>query len=127
MNAASSPESGLLAAADGSMSDAEADIRQRYADMRSAVTAGASITVLHVGAEYTAIATGAGPAEAASTIVLAIGSQKTGREHFRHDLPTPGELEIAIQIVEDELMRARIVEERMVWEWIRVGGVAAIS
>jgi hypothetical protein len=37
---------------------------------------------------------------------LALGSRNTSASHFRHDLPTPLELENAINAVEDELMRA---------------------
>lgn len=40
-------------------------------------------------------------------LLLAIGSKKTAAEFFRHSPPTPGEIENAIQQVEDEITRAR--------------------
>ncbi len=62
-----------------------------------------SIT-LHIGAQQTTV-TRSGDTPA--TLALALGSQKTATEYFRHTPPTPGELENAIMAVEDEVTRAR--------------------
>jgi len=46
-------------------------------------------------------------AESAS-VVLEIGHQSVAERFFRHDPPAPGELESAIDAVEDALMSARV-------------------
>lgn len=53
------------------------------------------ITVLHIGEQETAVATGAG-AEPDKVLLLAIGTQSTAAEFFLHTPPTPGEIENAI-------------------------------
>jgi exopolyphosphatase/pppGpp-phosphohydrolase len=65
-----------------------------------------AITLLHIGAEHTEVTVGTG-AQADASLELAIGSYKTATRFFRHNPPTPGELEYAIQWVEDEVNRAR--------------------
>ncbi|WP_394788086.1 hypothetical protein [Rhodoferax sp.] len=81
-------------------------LRHRYRTLRPQVAEGMPITVLHIGADQTVIVAGTGP-EPAEVLVLAIGSGKTAAALFHHNPPTPGELENAIQIVEDEVTRAR--------------------
>ncbi len=46
-------------------------------------------------------------AEPDAVQVLLIGSKKTAADFFKHDLPTPIELESAIMVVEDEVTRLR--------------------
>ncbi len=82
------------------------EIRQRYGVLRPGSAEGKRITVLHIGEEQTALATGAG-AEPQALLVLAIGSRKTAADFFKHAPPTPGEIESAIMLVEDEVSRAR--------------------
>lgn len=84
----------------------ENEIRQQYGALRLGSPPGTAITVLHIGEEETAVATGVG-AEPDAVLVLAIGSRKTAADFFRHTPPTPGELETAIMVVEDEVTRAR--------------------
>ena len=84
---------------------AQADIRARFRRLRASAGLDGAVTVLHIGAEHTAIATGQG-AEAAAWLVLDIGAQKTARQFFKRSLPTPLELETAIATVEDEVIRA---------------------
>lgn len=84
----------------------ETGIHQRYRSIRLGLPAGAPITVLHIGEQETAVATGAG-AEPDKVLMLAIGSQRTAAEFFLHTPPTPGEIENAIVRVEDEVTRAR--------------------
>jgi exopolyphosphatase/pppGpp-phosphohydrolase len=55
-------------------------------------------TWLHIGAETTELAQ-------EEAVALRIGSASIAREHFRHDPPTPLELESAIAAVEDEIAR----------------------
>lgn len=84
----------------------ENDIRLRYARARPGIPDGTVITVLHIGEEQTAVATGS-TSEPDTVLVLAIGSRKTAADFFKHLPPTPGELENAIMVVEDEVSRLR--------------------
>lgn len=84
----------------------ENDIRLRYGRARTGVHDGTAITVLHIGKEQTAVATGT-MTEPDVVLVLAIGSRRTAADFFKHTPPTPGELENAIVTVEDEVTRLR--------------------
>jgi exopolyphosphatase/pppGpp-phosphohydrolase len=106
MGAQSSPESTPSRTEGADTRGIEAGIRLRYSATRSGVADGVPATVLHIGAEQTAVASGSG-IEPAATIVLAIGSRKTAADYFKHDPPTPVEMENAIAAVEDEVSRAR--------------------
>jgi exopolyphosphatase/pppGpp-phosphohydrolase len=59
-------------------------------------------TRLHLGERHTTLARGAD-----AGVTLDIGPQRVAEEFFGHELPTPQELERAIDVVEDEVMRAR--------------------
>ena len=84
---------------------AESDIRARFRVLRVSGGPEGAVTVLHIGAEHTAIATGQG-SETSAVLVLDIGAQKTARQFFRRSPPTPLEMENAIATVEDEVIRA---------------------
>ena len=84
----------------------ETDIRLLYAAIRRAAPGGLPITVLHIGADQTAVAAGSGT-EPEAMLMLAIGARKTAADHFKHSPPTPGEVENAIMTVEDEVTRVR--------------------
>ena len=84
---------------------AEADIRTRFRGLRAHAGPQVAVTVLHIGAEHTAIATGQGD-EASGVLVLDIGAHKTARQFFKRGPPTPLEMEHAIATVEDEVIRA---------------------
>ncbi len=88
------------------MPNIETEIRRQYSVMRSGVLERTPITVLHIGAERTGLATGS-DIEPQAVLALGIGSQKTARNCFMHVPPTPGEMENAIAAVEDEVTRAR--------------------
>jgi exopolyphosphatase/pppGpp-phosphohydrolase len=88
------------------MSAFEASLRLHYGAARVAVPIGTAMTLLHIGAEQTGVATGTGLAPQA-LLTLTIGSQKTARDFFRHTPANPLELENAIVTVEDEVTRAR--------------------
>jgi exopolyphosphatase/pppGpp-phosphohydrolase len=60
---------------------------------------------LHLGRDTLWLVHGSGGCGAAS-LSLDLGTESTARLFFRSDLPTPQELERAIDHVEDELMRA---------------------
>lgn len=84
------------------------DIRLRYGATRPGVPDGTAITVLHIGEEQTAVATGNTP-EPDAVFVLNIGAKRTAADFFKHTPPTPAELENAIMVVEDEVSRLRNV------------------
>jgi len=84
----------------------EASLEARYAAARDILASGTSVTLLEIGAEQTRILSGSDTVPD-KTLSLTLGSRKTSDEYFRHDIPTPAELENAIQIVEDEIARAR--------------------
>lgn len=81
-------------------------IQQHYRSLRPSVAAGTPVTLLHIGEDQTAIAVGSGP-EADGVLLLDLGTRATAARFYRHNPPTPGELENAIQWVEDEVTRAR--------------------
>jgi exopolyphosphatase/pppGpp-phosphohydrolase len=81
------------------------DIQVQYKATRLAVSKGMPITVLLIGEEQTSIAFGT-DAESEAVIELSIGSNRTAVDFFKHSPPTPGELETAIMVVEDEVTRA---------------------
>lgn len=85
-----------------------ATIRSDYSLIRMGLPEGSPITLLHIGSGQTLVASGKGR-EPEAVIALAIGAQKTSDDFFRHNPPTPLELENAIMTVEDELARARAI------------------
>ena len=87
---------------------AAAAIRADYSLVRTGLLKGSPVTVLHVGDRQTLVASG-NAGEPDAVIILAIGTQKTSADFFRHNPPTPLELENAIMTVEDEVARARAI------------------
>lgn len=88
--------------------DADTTIQRDYAAARLQLPPGAAITVLHIGEAATALAVGR-DAMPSAVLSLAIGSQKTAATFFKHTPPTPGEIENAIMVVEDEVTLARSI------------------
>jgi hypothetical protein len=84
------------------------EVRRRYAALRAHEATSCAITVLHIGAELSALAVGSGVAPD-RILVLELGSARTAREHFKRATPTALELETAIASVEDELARAQFL------------------
>ncbi len=84
----------------------QTEVLRQYRTIRSSLSAGSPIAVLHIGEQETGIAVGAG-AEPENILMLALGSQSTAKQFFHHAPPTPGEIENAIMQVEDEITRAR--------------------
>ncbi len=81
------------------------DIQVQYKVTRIGISTGMPIAVLHIGEEQTDIAFGT-DVEPDAVFVLSIGSSKTAVDFFKHTPPTPGEMETAIMVVEDEVTRA---------------------
>lgn len=84
----------------------ENEIRLQFGKARVGVPDGTAITVLHIGEEQTAVATGTTTVPDV-VLVLAIGSKRTAADFFKHTPPMPGELENAIMVIEDEVTRLR--------------------
>ncbi|WP_211186814.1 hypothetical protein [Rouxiella aceris] len=62
---------------------------------------GPSSIMLHIGSEETQVTI------EGKVHVLTLGSQLTSLAYFRHQPPTPEEIETAIMVVEDEVIRLR--------------------
>jgi exopolyphosphatase/pppGpp-phosphohydrolase len=84
----------------------DASLGQEYAFVRSRVSTPARVTLLHIGEQSTAILSGLDDRTDAG-LILAMGAKRTAQMFFRHDPPTPLELEYAIADVEDHVMKAR--------------------
>lgn len=68
-----------------------------------AAAAGKPVVLLQVGNDTTQVWAGEDPLPAV-LLTLAIGARRTGTGEFKHDPPTPGEMELAIMTVEDAVM-----------------------
>lgn len=60
-----------------------------------------SAITLHIGSEETQVDVGS------SVLSMTLGTEITVLGYFRHQPPTPAEMETAIMVVEDEIMRIR--------------------
>lgn len=86
----------------------ETELRRRHGALQAALPPGTPVTLLHIGEAQTAVAVGDG-IQAPAVLLLDIGSTKTATDFFHHAPPTPGEMETAIMVVEDEVTRARAI------------------
>ncbi len=75
-----------------------------YRAIRQKSVENSAITVLHIADEYSFIAQGTNADTPDNVWLFEIGTEKTAREFFIHNPPTAGEVENAIQVVEDEVM-----------------------
>ncbi|HEY6914936.1 MAG TPA: hypothetical protein VI413_09695 [Paludibacter sp.] len=78
-------------------------VEQWYLSCREKASGMPTVAILHIHTDYTLIASGQ-EATPENIWLLEIGSEKTSQEFFKHNPPTPGEVEEAIQTVEDEVM-----------------------
>ncbi|MBP6711594.1 MAG: hypothetical protein KAX89_08120 [Propionivibrio sp.] len=76
-----------------------------YSSLRRSHPEGTPITVICIGPMQTHLVYGKGTT-VETTVSLAIGSQRTATDHFKHRPPTPGEMEHAIMSVEDAIAQA---------------------
>jgi exopolyphosphatase/pppGpp-phosphohydrolase len=75
---------------------------------------------LHIGAQQTVVSTvdtvqGHAAGAPLTSLVLDLGFDQIANLHFKHDIPTPLELEYAIQTVEDQVVRARTLVAPGTW------------
>ena len=108
MNDRSSIGARPFSANDDATPDIRTEIRLQYSVIRRNSPIGVQVTVLHIGAEQTWMATGIG-SDPAAMLGLAIGSRKTAAEHIRNHPPTSVDLENAIHVIEDEIARAQAI------------------
>ncbi|WP_145489423.1 hypothetical protein [Yersinia aleksiciae] len=79
-------------------------IQTDYDAIRAALSDNRLITLLHIGDGSTTITT----SDADNAVIaqpLTVGAINTARAYFRHNPPTPDEMETAIMVVEDEVIR----------------------
>lgn len=81
-------------------------IHQSYATIRRQEPPATPMVLLHIGEDRTCVAAGTG-VEPEQILILEIGSTRTSNDFFRHNPPSPLEIENAIRVVEDEVTRAR--------------------
>jgi len=87
-------------------------IHQSYAAIRRSEPPAMPIVLLHIGKDSTCVAYGTG-FEPEQILMLDMGSNRTSSKFFKHNPPSPLEIENAIMIVEDEVTRAReVAKER---------------
>jgi exopolyphosphatase/pppGpp-phosphohydrolase len=83
-------------------------VRQSFFDIRREVQGAAPIVLLQIGEEQSCVAFGS-QMEPEQVLILEIGASRTSREFFKHNPPTPLELETAIMTVEDEVIRVHLL------------------
>ena len=105
-------------------------IRLSYATLRRREQPATPIVVLHIGEDQTCVAAGIG-VEPEQVLMLEMGSSRMSTAFFKHNPPSPLEIENAIRVVEDEVTRARAVAggraslystDEMVSEMARMAG-----
>jgi len=75
-----------------------------YLVARQNIPENVPVTVLHIDEEYSCIVQGVSSVKPDNMWVFDIGTEQTARDYFKHNPPTPGEVEDAIQVVEDDVM-----------------------
>ncbi|MGB5331381.1 MAG: hypothetical protein WBM80_08710 [Woeseiaceae bacterium] len=92
-----------------------------------------AITRLRIGSRHTSLKP-EGHADASAAVRLDIGFESTAKEFLKHSPPTPGELELAIYAIEDELATARkkiptesilVTSDRPILGLLEIAGVDA--
>jgi exopolyphosphatase/pppGpp-phosphohydrolase len=86
--------------------DFERTLIRLYARARRQWPSPAPLVLLHIGEQQTGVAVGTGETPQA-WLGLAVGSDATASQHFKHQPPTTLEFENAIVTVEDEISRAQ--------------------
>lgn len=79
---------------------------QSYASIRRNEPPATPIVLLHIGEHQTCVASGTG-VDPDQVLLLEIGASRTAIDFFKHNPPSPLEIENAIMVVEDEVTRAR--------------------
>lgn len=83
-----------------------AALLHQHAALRASEADPSTLVLLHIGETRTVVFAGTGT-DAAQVQELAVGSNRTASDFFKHNPPSPLEIENAIMVVEDEVTRAR--------------------
>ena len=75
-----------------------------YDSLRASLSVSTAMTLLQIGDESTSVVT-SGVDNAVVTQPLTVGASHIARTYFKHNPPTPDEMETAIMVVEDEVIR----------------------
>ncbi len=90
------------------MSNLKEKYQTRMAIIRAQSQSGAALTLLDIEAEYTMVAS---TTPEAVLLELEIGAERSARELLRHTPPQRSEFEMAIEPIEDEIIRIhRLIE-----------------
>ena len=81
-------------------------IGERYASIQRDALTAMPIVLLHIGEDRTGVASGTG-IEPDQVLILEMGARRTSIDFFKHNPPSPLEIETAIMVIEDEVTRAR--------------------
>lgn len=81
-------------------------IRLNYASVRRHEPPPTLVVLLQIGDDRTGVASGTGTAPE-HVLMLEIGASRTAVNFFKHNPPSPLEIEDAIMVIEDEVTRAR--------------------
>jgi len=84
--------------------DIQQQAHNHYLAARQNTTENVPVTVLHIDDQYSFMAQGIDDDKPDNLWVFDIGADKTASGYFYHNPPTPGEVENAIMVVEDEVM-----------------------
>jgi exopolyphosphatase/pppGpp-phosphohydrolase len=84
--------------------DIQQQALEHYLAVRQNTTENVPVTILHIDDQYSFMAQGTGADKPDNLWVFGIGAGKTATSYFYHNPPTPGEVENAIMVVEDEVM-----------------------
>lgn len=79
-------------------------IQTEYEQVRAIIGDNSLITLLSIGHESTTVVTG-GSGMTFAEQRLTVGSNNVASRYFKHNPPTPDEMETAIMVVEDEVIR----------------------
>jgi exopolyphosphatase/pppGpp-phosphohydrolase len=84
--------------------ETEQKIQELYTSINHIPDKNVAISLLHIDSDYTVLAYGKNQTSPDTIWLLELGNEKTADTYFRDYPPTAGEIEEAIQTVEDEIM-----------------------
>jgi len=84
--------------------DIQLQVLEHYLAVRQKTHENVPVTILHIDDQYSFMVQGMCADKPDNLWVFDIGADKTADGYFYHNPPTPGEIENAIMVVEDEVM-----------------------
>ena len=86
------------------------DVSEQYNRVRAEFSSESGVTLLCIAALQTHVVSGR-EVKPALALSLDLGVQRLSEDFFRHQPPTPAELENAIMLVEDQVARVRSLQD----------------